>query len=502
MHHINTHTSSAIRVAGVLLVPFLLAFGALAGAEPRESDEAWVELRSPHFVVISNASELSARECAQQFERIRATYSMMLPNARVDPDKPILIAAVSGEAALKRLLPQYWADEGRVKPVGAFVDGVDKYFVIVRLDVDERDAYRAVYHEYFHLLVSLNLTKVPLWLQEGLAEFWSNTDFVGPSVRMGRANVAHIERLRNTELLPLEELLQVVPSSAYYNESQRASVFYAQSWALVHYMMLGDRSGDSQKALRRYLALLDQGVDGLSAFRQVFGNLTVRQAELRDYVKRSQFPVYEMKAPAAVNEVELSVRALSKAEALALQGNFLALSGRLGDASLIIERAMQSDPSVALAHESMGLLELTYRRSRSAAKWFASAVAHGSKNYFAHYQLAKELAEKTPHDSAISNSEEHLRTAIRLNPDFAPAYAAMADVYLRRAGGTEQALEFAHHAIRLAPQQAKYRLDLAYMLLMLERREEARIEAEKAFELARFSSEQRDATRLLEQLRP
>ena len=41
-------------------------------------------------------------------------------------------------------------------------------------------------------------------------------------------------------LLPIEQLIRVDRNSSLYNEGDRRSVFYAQSWALAHMLLLGE----------------------------------------------------------------------------------------------------------------------------------------------------------------------------------------------------------------------------------------------------------------------
>ena len=64
--------------------------GALGAGDP---NQGWIEVRSPHFVVASNAGEKEARRIADQFEQIRALFHTAFPNLRVDPSEPVLILA-------------------------------------------------------------------------------------------------------------------------------------------------------------------------------------------------------------------------------------------------------------------------------------------------------------------------------------------------------------------------------------------------------------------------
>jgi hypothetical protein len=48
----------------------LMVFAALV-APAREKPENWLEVRSPHFIVLSDSNEKQARHVADQFERMR-----------------------------------------------------------------------------------------------------------------------------------------------------------------------------------------------------------------------------------------------------------------------------------------------------------------------------------------------------------------------------------------------------------------------------------------------
>ena len=69
--------------------------------------------------------------------------------------------------------------------------------------------------------------------------------------------------------MPLDELLAVTRESAAYNEGDRRSLFYAQSWALVHMLMSGadNRSAD----VNEYVRLVETGTPSGEAWKAVFG---------------------------------------------------------------------------------------------------------------------------------------------------------------------------------------------------------------------------------------
>src|SRR5580704_6250097 len=72
---------------------------AVASAE----ESGWVEVRSAHFVVESNAGESEARRIALEFERVRGIFRGAFTKFRVDPAQPIVILAARDEATMKML---------------------------------------------------------------------------------------------------------------------------------------------------------------------------------------------------------------------------------------------------------------------------------------------------------------------------------------------------------------------------------------------------------------
>lgn len=101
----------------------------LAGAR----NEKWIEVRSPNFIVISDAGEREARKTAIRFEQIRAVFRRSLTVANAHASPTITIFAVKDEDEMKALLPEYWA-RGHMHPSGIFFSYLGQYFAAVQLD--------------------------------------------------------------------------------------------------------------------------------------------------------------------------------------------------------------------------------------------------------------------------------------------------------------------------------------------------------------------------------
>ena len=66
---------------------------------------------------------------------------------------------------------------------------------------------------------------------------------------------------------------RVDQTSPYYHDEQKGSVFYAESWALTHYIEISDAQKNTNR-LQTYAELLMKKEDPIAAAQQAFGDLT------------------------------------------------------------------------------------------------------------------------------------------------------------------------------------------------------------------------------------
>jgi hypothetical protein len=131
----------------------------------------WVEVRTAHFVVNSNAGEKEAKKIADQFEEIRQMFHGAFGALRVDPGQPIIIIAAKNENTMKLFLPEEWEVKGHIHHAGLYQPGEDRDYVVMRLDSEGPNPFHTLYHEYTHALLRLNFAGLPLWLNEGWRNF-------------------------------------------------------------------------------------------------------------------------------------------------------------------------------------------------------------------------------------------------------------------------------------------------------------------------------------------
>jgi tetratricopeptide (TPR) repeat protein len=108
-------------------------------------------------------------------------------------------------------------------------------------------------------------------------------------------------------------------------------------------------------------------------------------------------------------------------------------------------------------------------------RWFDKAIAGDSKNFLAHYYHATlTLTELATTEDGAGQVEASLVRALHLNPYFAPAYIALARLFLLDDQKVDRALELARKAVDLEPGSFSNQIMLGTVLARLGRYEEAK----------------------------
>jgi tetratricopeptide (TPR) repeat protein len=484
------------RYALALAIAGLLSAVVPRPAAARPQNPEWVEVRSPNFHIVSDAPEAKAQQLARDFEQVRQVYMRAVPGLENRAGLPLLVLAAKNEKTLKSLLPEYWEGH-RARPLGVYVGGPERNFVALRLDAPGRHPYHIVYHEYFHFLMRLNYPVLPLWLSEGLAEFWSYVTVSADKVTLGQPSREHLDLLRHHGLLPLEVLFQVGQSSPLYNDEDKAGLFYAQSWLLVHYLMLGEGEHAGRERIDRLLELLRTEESLAEVHRRIFPRPEQLLRELSDYLRSDFRQELSVPAPEGMADVQFPSRRLALAEAIALRANFHAHTNRPAEARALVEQALRLDPYQPLAHEAMGYLYYMRGESEEAIDWFARAAELDSESCLAHYYLGLTEAQSPLRgEDRYDRAERALRRAMALNPNFAAAYHALAVLLLDEFRNLEEALRLAQRAAALEPGALGYQVTLGKLLLASGRPDEARRVARHLNAAARNERERQQAQEL------
>ncbi len=454
--------SAHSKLPALLVALFLLAPSA------RSEEKPWREIRSAHFRVITNGSEGAARRIAREFEQMRSMFAAEFPGFRVDSPAPLLILAPLDEPTTKKLVPEFWQHSGP-KPAGMYFHGWEKQYALVRLDtVDsdriDPDTFAVVYHEYVHSLLHLNFRWLPTWLDEGLAQFYGFTRFEGNHTYIGAPpkNIGRMEVLYRRSSMPLAKFLE--QQGSFTKSEDDTDLFYAQAWALTHFLTMGPgMEGGSH--LRQFFNALQAGTEQKKAFQDSFGDLSQVQKNLDNYVHRFAFQAGVIATPSHEDEKSFSTRTMTLAETRAELGSFYLSTGHLKEAREPIEASVSSNPKLALAHEDLGFLDLHEGKDDEAGREFSQAVDLDSHMYRSLF--AKTMLSPLPH--AVSSSGRELFRAALMkvldgNPQFAPAYVELAKSFVAE-GDLNRALALARTAEKIEPSRAGYHLLTGEILL-------------------------------------
>jgi tetratricopeptide (TPR) repeat protein len=334
---------------------------------------------------------------------------------------------------------------------------------------------------------------MPLWLNEGIAEFFQNTDIHDKDVALGQPSTDDVVYLRQNRLIPLPVLFAVDHKSPYYHDENKGSVFYAESWALVHYLEVTDHQ-THQDRITKYAALLAQNQDSVSAATAAFGDLNKLQRDLEMYIRESSFHYFRIASPPAPDVTSFETSAVSATDADARRAEFLAYNGRTADAHALLDGVLKQDPNNAIACETLGYMALQSHDMEAARKWLTQAVKLDSHSYLAHYYYATMSMNEDGLKDAPA-IEASLKAAIKLNPAFAPSYDRLASLYHMQNQHLDEARMLELQAAELDPSNLFFRVNMAYLLVALKREDDAL----RVLELARPLAKNAAQTAMIDQ---
>jgi tetratricopeptide (TPR) repeat protein len=448
-----TSTRRALsRGALATLLWLALSAGTLSAAEP-----AWTRLDTPSFTFFSNASAEVTRRFAGDLETFRRFVAASLGDGAVASPLPTHVYLFDSHTSFR----DFSLGE---RNVGWFAG--TRQANVIALDTSSAAGAEVAYHEYVHFVVENSTPAVPLWLNEGLAEFYSTFRSRAEELEIGRPLERHVEFLRRNRLISFDDLFAVDRRSSDYTEERRRGAFYAQSWAFVHYLLVGQK--EFHVEVDDFLSRLRDGQTARDAFEDAFGTTTVGlRRDLEHYLSQASFEYLVMAAEPDLDESPGQPVVLADAEARARLG-LLRLAGKVGteaDSERDFNAALGGEPANPTALRGMGELDLGRGDYLQAAAWFAEALRHEPgdvANLDLHGLALLQVvqADAAPPgglDPARRDILERARTsfaqAISRAPTYAPALAGYGTTFFWDDDPGE-GIEVSARAVRLLPRNA------------------------------------------------
>lgn len=442
----------------------------------------WVVTRTAHFNIYSCGTSVEVNKLAARLEQFCQTYAMLAGSQAV-ASPPTIVMAFPSQEAMTPFLPLYEGKPGNL--AGFFTRGHDENLIVLALpDGSPRSqGMDVIYHEYTHLLLRRNDRIWPLWLDEGMAEIYSTFTTEGYTAQIARPIEHHLRLLQQQPMMPFHELFAVNHDSPQYNERERQGVFYAESWLLTHFLMVGDNSAFRSR-FGMFTQLLQAGQLPEQAFTNAMGvPLSVMEAQLHAYLQQGVFSPITLSLTADVaGPVYVSAAAITPVEMYFRLGDELLRINRPDAAEALFIHAKTLAPASPLPYEGLGLLAAQRNDPNEALSDLQTALMQGSTSFLAHYIYAQQKYQLTADAEdrystlkkpAANEIRNHLEESIALMPNFAPAHELLGffEMVQGQDPAAEQQLGL---AIQLEPENPAYLITLAQLQIQEGKRDAAR----------------------------
>ena len=449
----------------------------MSAAPARNGGDAdWLGVRTGNFLVVGRGRKREVRREAARLEQfhavISAVFARLVGGERGGPHAPTTVILFPDDAAYAPYKPIF-GGRPALGAAGHFQAGAEVNYIALSLESERgRESSSTLFHEYTHLLLCDYFRAAPAWLKEELAEFYSTARVSGARVTLGGPLKARQQLRREGLAVPLDTVFAVDEHSPHYQEDAKRAFFYAESWALVHYLLNG--GGDARRAeFARYLDLLASGEDAASSFRADLRGRRLLERELASSIRLPSYPervetfegagAHDFAAAAkatTTTSAALPARRWRPTSATCCCGARRRGRGAPPTRSTPTRTAAAAQSRSALRHGRHG----SKRRRVCCVKQCARPAQPPRALHLADALrregvsgviTAAEFGEKTRLISA------ELKRSIELAPDFLEAYKLFAHVELERGEQVGEAAALLERAIRLAPRHREFVLLLA-----------------------------------------
>lgn len=176
------------------------------------------------------------RRIAQQFEQFHTVMQTLLSQATLSVSAPTVVIVFANSRSFRPYMPAF---EGERRDVAALTFlARDVNYIAMNAEGGEA-AYPIAFASLGHLITSSVLQNAAAWHWAGLGEYYSAFELYNPKeVRLGLPFNRHVLHVRD-RFMPLKELVNADLTSEAFHDPRDSALFYAESWALVHFLSKG-----------------------------------------------------------------------------------------------------------------------------------------------------------------------------------------------------------------------------------------------------------------------
>ncbi|HEX6503613.1 MAG TPA: hypothetical protein VF011_10200 [Terriglobales bacterium] len=485
---------------------FLILFPAALVASDKKpiAKEGWLEIHSPHFDIITDGGEKKGREVAVRLEQMRKVFGGFIMRDKLKMPVPIEVLAIKSDADYEKVSPL--RKRTAISDPGFFIGGEDKHVIVLDLFADE--PWRAVAHNFAHMLLDGNYPPTQSWFDEGLAEYFSSIRLDNKNVDIGSdpelgnkyaedllGNITDVrhppksftELLSGPLWLNMTDFLSMRLNAPEFHEGTHHTLFYAQAWIMVHYLL----AKEMMPQVGTYFGLVQiKKLPLEQAVQQAFGmNTGQLEKALKDYFQ-SLTPLFEaqdradaavqssediaaarnagpqlshLAAPIGPDDVSVVVKKLIDDDAHAYVADAMArLPEHRAEGIKKLQDLAQDPADNAIAHRCLAYAYLQGRDFKQSSQQLQ--LADGTDPWIHYYEAVLKFraaqASGQQLQGGLANVQQDLRAVVDWNPEFAEAYHLLAMSELE-GGGSHAAVDSIRMAIQLAPRRQSYLMDLA-----------------------------------------
>lgn len=473
-----------MRASLAVVIALLVAAPLGATAIPLPpANERWTRTTLGNTVIDSSARDSVTRDVAEHLLRAGEAMSFVTGIKAASTSHTRVLLFSDGRAfTAYKAAAQFTGDAN-----GVFITThLGSYIAMTTRNADALD--RSVYHGYAHT-VSHNLdASLPPWLDEGLAELFSDfrSDENGivlgvPQTHMQWLSMERTLATTQHRLVNVREIIDPAPGTIDYNEDKPTGVFYGESWLLTHYLLFG--GNDRRPQLAAYLALLASGTPPVDAFTTAFHTTCdAITTELRQYVgqlrRRTQRITAAELHGAAVPEPVV----LARDEVLYSLGDFLTNATRDDAAEPLLRAALAANPNHTSALADLGMFLGRQGDTAEAQAMFAKAAAAGSRDprvfVLQGEAMLARFGDRQRRGGDIPSSESLaaralFEKALALDPRDANAWAGIGATYMFTREDAKPGIDALEKSLAIE-QQADVATNLVFLYARARRRTDAR----------------------------
>ncbi|MGH9513721.1 MAG: tetratricopeptide repeat protein [Terriglobales bacterium] len=472
-------------------------------AKAAESKAKWIRVSSDHFSVLTDAGQDKGHEVAVRLEQMRAVFGQLLYRKNLNMSEPLDVIALRTDNEYAAIAPIRQSQA--ITAPGFFVAGPDRDYIV--LNLFEPESWLAVSHQLAHYFLNYNYPPTQPWFDEGFAEYFSSIHLGGNQAGMGSdpelgvtwdedifGNQAQkrsaprslTEQLTAPVWLSIPDLFAMHEYAAGYQEGSHHTLFYAQSWMVVHYLLNKNKLGETgtyfdlvenkklpvpeaiQQAYGMAAAQFDQAVkDYFKSLTPLFLALDVsKQPDTKTFQLSSpEYQVYHVPTLDA-GDIGTSAANVSDAEAEASVAEMeLRLPEHVQQAMAQL-KSITDDPKAenAIAHRALAWAHMQKKEFDQANAELDQASQLDPKDPWVHYYSAlmkyRQSEASGGEIPGLANMMLDLRTVIDWDPEFAEAYNMLAMARVQ-GGGMHSAMDAIRPALQLSPRNQTYVLNLA-----------------------------------------